>query len=205
MINKLVTLAICLSFTMAACPNDEYCLACEGAKCTACQDSYPDADGVCKVPGTLIDDCRAYKDKDTCESCDYEYELKDNKCEKIGDGCALKIEDITGCAVCTDGIVAEAGECKDKKCSVDNCARCLLSFCIECNSGYAVSGATSLCIKEPVNNCWMTGADVSKCSLCRPGYYDTDTECKKSSKTTTLSSSSIIYTFVILITGMIYA
>ena len=207
MLKKLIVISVFVAIAMAKCPNDEYCLSCKEGKCEACQDSYADAEGVCKEPTSKIDKCRGYKDATTCESCDYGYNASSDgkKCEKLEDGCDLYIEDITGCAVCSDQIAAESGKCGTAKCTATNCNRCLLSaFCIECNEGYSVSGATSMCIKEPVENCWMTQADATKCELCRPGYYDTDTECKKSSKTSTLGAN-LVSVIVLSLVGLIYA
>ena len=183
MVRKLIIITLVSSFAFVECPDDKLCLNCVGDECKSCYQSYADSEGVCVKPKTEIEKCVSYKSESACASCDWGYELKDGKCHKIAiKNCNLVINGVSGCAGCDSGIEVEGGKCDgSKKCTDSNCDLCTVGACVECKSGYSVSGKTAQCVKEPNSHCWLTESDESKCNTCHLGYYDNDKTCQKSS------------------------
>ena len=193
MFSKFLIVALIGGVILAAqCPADENCMSCTGTTCIACYKSYLSA-GVCKEPTEKVDNCIAYTNATTCEGCDFGYYYKsaDKKCVKIDiANCAHVVEQApTVCVACNNGVQAKDGKCDsgNAKCPT-NCDTCILGFCSYCSSGYALD-VNLACVKSEVANCYVIDPlDAKNCSICEPGYYDTNEACKGSFRIMGISS-----------------
>ena len=193
MLGKLLVIAFISNVLIAAqCPEDTKCLSCDDTKCTSCYGYYL-SDGKCMEPTEKVDNCVGYTNATTCEGCDlgYYYKAADKKCMKIDIANCVFVDPSapTVCLGCDNGVNAKDGKCDsgNDKCPT-NCDTCILGFCAWCSSGYSLD-VNLACIKEPWSNCLVVdGKDATKCGTCRPGYYDTNTECKKNARIMGISS-----------------
>ncbi len=183
MLGKLLIIALIGNVIIAAqCPDDTKCVSCDGTTCLACNGYYLSG-GKCMEPTTKVDNCSGYSNATTCEGCDlgYYYKSADKKCVKIDVANCAFVDPTapTVCIGCNNGVNVKDGKCDsgNTKCP-DNCDTCLLGFCAWCSKGYTLN-TSAACIKEPWDNCLVVDPlDATKCGICRPGYYDTNTECK---------------------------
>lgn len=198
---KFIALSLIMTAILsAACPHDEYCVTCDGFKCTYCVNTYPDASGVCQLPTTVIDQCFSYSNINTCEECYRGYHLANNTCTKITieDCMVLNSEDTTKCGVCDNGLLPKNGVCKDgDDCSLDNCDLCAnATTCLKCEKAYAVN-LTGKCVKDPIDNCDIT--DGTTCIVCSHKYYQSDNKCEKTDvQDSSLITSALMSLFVLL-------
>ena len=194
---KVITLCLLMTNILGAtngvCPSaDQYCADCLSDVCSSCHYAYKDVK-VCKPPTTKIDHCVSYLNATTCSACDWGYELKSNKCEKITiDNCLVVV--LGKCTVCKDKKKNNTtdGKCTTTACTKTNCDNCTVAtvgtvsteVCVQCSSGYA--NVLGSCVKEVTANCMTQGA--TKCTACKKGYYDKNDTCVKSD----LQSSELI-------------
>lgn len=167
----------------AACPNDEYCIACNGAKCTACAYSYLDANGICQVPTTKISRAVAYTNATTAAGCAEGYYLNNNACTAISvTDCAYVASTAPNvCVGCENSkLPTTAGACTGgAACTLANCDICSSNTrCLKCSSKYALT-TDGTCISEPTGNCRT--ATGTTCTACDLGYYANSNSCKSSS------------------------
>ena len=92
--------------------------------CEYCYASFL-VNGKCLVPNKKVDHCLSYSADGYCQLCQYNFGLKDGKCEKISIANCIETqrEDITKCESCADGhLITVDGQCTSKtKCGVKNC------------------------------------------------------------------------------------
>lgn len=199
---KVFTVALIAAAIMtAACPADEYCSKCVGAKCLVCVNAYLVND-ICTPVTTAIANCRSYSSATLCSSCAPGYRLLANVCSEITIADCDYVDDkitVATCIGCGNGKIVSANACKDgASCSADNCSICdSLGLCQMCKSNFSIS-ATNTCVKDPIPNC-AAAFTAGVCAVCEFGYYDMVTECKK---TDLQNSSSIISAFAALMVMM---
>ena len=184
---KLYTVYLLVILTSSLpCPEDLKCRACtDDKKCKICYKSVLNADGLCEIPSTTVDNCTMYQSKTQCSECDYGFFLDKGECVKIPiEGCAVTDNVVNNiCLGCFDGIPSSKDGCNENdKCKVENCDICGINdteTCIRCESGFSLDKENN-CIEEPYRNCQkVEDFNSSACALCLNGFYDNETLCVK--------------------------
>ena len=179
--------------------SSEYCAGLLSAQvCNYCYASFL-VNGKCLVPNKQVDHCLSYFADGQCELCQYNFGLKDGKCEKISIANCIETEkdDITKCVSCADShLISTDGQCDTKtKCGVKNCQVCGsrgdIQYCSLCADNYVLAVGTDSqqvpffeCIAETdlIQNCDNVSSDrPAECMQCKLNYFmNEEKKCVKS-------------------------
>ena len=192
---RMIPLLFVVALAIAQCPEDKYCLSCNGSICEVCIYSYFDNGSNKCVHTKTIDHCTHYSDADTCLSCAPRYYLNDNKCLPIEiENCIIGqkvVRNVSGqnistvvCLACADNILIKDGECnKTSQCQQPNCKVCSIEqqseVCIRCQEGFVLDPTDGECVEQITKGCLaLDDKDTVSCAECIPGYYSSaDDKC----------------------------
>ena len=190
-----------LTLTTQKCPNDEYCVSCDGTTCESCIYSYLDTDGICKLT-TAVPNCLSYMSPDNCSECDIGYYLLDNTCHEIEvENCAfVDPEEPNICIACYNSIVVTEGACDSyAMCDDEYCEICpAASICSYCKEGYSLTPEFN-CVPDPVDGCFSTNLDYDYCASCKNGFYHNGRICKETEKQSGELGFGVGFMFVVFV------
>ena len=218
-IKKIVILL--LTFFTINCQSDKWCQVWVNGKCTYCVFKYPDSQGVCQSPTTVIPGCYSYSANNVCADCNNGYyknsapSALDQTClvldPLIRSYCAYSTLSNTTCSHCDFNVLSDAGFCyPDRRCSDPKCQQCYidaagLEQCWQCqNDSFLWTGeAPNICI--PANQlvgCYSSSR-LDICQNCFPGFYYDNGICSETSKTQYSSSRMIFVGLILSMTSLL--
>ena len=151
----------------------------------------------CVIPNEKVQNCLKYKSNGVCKECQLNYGLKNGMCQKIKikDCLRTTTDDLETCEICSDNILPENGQCKnkDKKCTIEDCEHCEeaggLEICSFCKAGFYLlierlenEDPMFFCeeTRQRTENC-LYSTDLGKCMECKLNYYmNKESFCVKS-------------------------
>ena len=193
-----------------ACPNDPLCMVCVNGVCAYCVYSFPNAQGVCQAPKTIIPGCYSYTGETTCLDCQNGYYQNLNPItsattctvldSSISNFCTFSYSSPKTCTHCSFNVLALGGGCNpNNRCADPNCDVCYYDpktgnqSCWLCNSEfYLWIGVTpGICIpRGNIIGCYLSSSLI-KCDECNAGFYNQNGVCIENSGTNYGSASQL--------------
>ena len=163
------------------CPDDEFCVSCNGSVCESCIYSFLDAEGICQQ-SQAVRNCLSYESEFMCSECDIGYYLSRNRCIEIRiENCAfVDANEPNVCIACQNSILVHEGACDTyAMCDDQHCDICpTAGVCSYCKDDYSLTPEFT-CVPDPVNGCFSTDHNYDSCASCESGFYHDGLYCKE--------------------------